>query len=80
MRTKTAHKKFEKQRFAVSNYFKELRYAENLSQSEVSAESGLHRNTIFNIENSKNFEIQTLFQLCDFYQIPASELLSIIGE
>jgi len=80
MRTKTAHKKFEKQRFAVSRYFRELRYAEQLSQSEVGAGTGLSRNTILNIENSKNFEILTLFRLCEYYQIPASELLSIIDE
>jgi transcriptional regulator with XRE-family HTH domain len=79
MRTTDVHK-FEKQRFAISNYFRELRYAENLSQAEVGIETGLHRNTILNIENSKNFEIMTFFALCEFYQISGSELLSIIEE
>ena len=74
------HRKFEKQMIAVAHYFRELRFAENLSQSEVANESGLHRNTISNIENSNNYEILTLFQLCEFYQISASELISIVDD
>ena len=80
MKTIDVKKKFEKQIFEVSNYFRELRYAENLSQAEIGIETGLHRNTIFNVENSKNFTLLTLFQLCDFYQISESELLSIYNK
>jgi transcriptional regulator with XRE-family HTH domain len=80
MNTNSKEKPFQRKLSVISSYFRELRYSENLSQSEVSSETGLHRNTIFNIENSKNFEILTLFRLCDFYQIPASELLSILDE
>ncbi len=80
MNNKDVAKKFNKQLFMVSNYFKELRYGENLTQVEVSEESGLHRNTISHIETTNNFTILTLFQLCEFYEIPASELLSIINE
>jgi len=80
MNSRDVRKKFEKQMIAVSHYFKELRFAENLSQSIVATESGLHRNTISNIESSKNYKIETLLQLCDFYQISASELFSIIDE
>ena len=72
--------KFSKQLLLVSNYFRELRFGENLTQVEVAEESGLHRNTISNIETTNNFTFLTLLRLCDFYQIPASELLSIIDE
>lgn len=72
--------KFGKQLFMVSNYFRELRFSEHLTQVEVAKESGLHRNTISNIETTNNFTILTLLQLCDFYEIGASELLSIIDE
>lgn len=78
MNNKDVAKKFNKQLLLVSNYFKELRFGENLTQVEVAEESGLHRNTISNIETTNNFTILTLLQLCDFYEIPASELLSII--
>lgn len=71
---------FEKKLFLISNYFKELRFNENLTQVEVAEESGLHRNTISNIETKNNFTILTLLQLCDFYEISASELLSILDE
>ena len=80
MKNKDATKKFNKQLFMVSNYFKELRYGDNLTQVEVAEQSGLHRNTLSNIETTNNFTILTLFQLCEFYEIPASELLSIINE
>ena len=72
--------KYKKQLFSVSNYFKELRFSEYLTQEEVAEESGLHRNTISNVETTNNFTILTLLQLCDFYEISASELLSIIEE
>ena len=78
MNYKNVSKEYNKQLSTISNYFKEIRFSENLTQFEVAEESGLHRNTISNIETSKNFTIITLLQLCDFYQIAASELLSII--
>lgn len=78
MMTNNNHNKFDKRLYAVSSYFKELRYSENLTQAEVGIKTGLHRNTILNIENSKNFEIATFFRLCDFYEISATEILSII--
>ncbi len=80
MKNKDVATKFNKQLLLVSNYFKELRFSENLTQVEVAEESGLHRNTISNVETANNITIFTLFQLCDFYEIPASEFLSITDE
>jgi transcriptional regulator with XRE-family HTH domain len=71
------HKKILK---AVSAYLKELRYTDNLTQNQVSEETGLHRNTLGNIENSKPCSLQTILILCDFYQISPSYLFSIIDE
>ncbi len=73
-------KEYEKQISVIAHYFKELRFNENLSQAEVATESGLHRNTISNIENSCNYEIMTLLQLCDFYAISASDLFEVLDE
>ena len=80
MNTHNIQRRFQNNIAVVSNYFKELRFSENLTQEQVGIEAGLHRNTILNIENSKNYEILTLFQLCDFYDITPSELLSILDD
>lgn len=80
MRSTDVVNNFEKQLVLISNYYKELRFNENLTQVEVTEGSGLHRNTISNIETTINFTILTLLQLCNFNEIPASELLSIINE
>jgi DNA-binding XRE family transcriptional regulator len=64
----------------VSTYLRELRYNENLTQNQVSEETGLHRNTLGNIENSKPCSIKSILILCDFYQISPAYLFSIIDE
>jgi len=68
------HKHFD----LISAYLRELRFGEYKTQMEVGEESGLHRNTLLRVENSKNFTILTLFQLADYYNIQPSEILSII--
>lgn len=70
--------KYARQLIILANYFKELRFSEGLTQVEVAEESGLHRNTVSNIETSKNFTVLTLLHLCDFYEITPSELMSIV--
>jgi len=62
----------------ISAYLRELRFGENKTQMEVGEESGLHRNTLLRVENSKNFTILTLFQLADYYGMQPSEIISII--
>ena len=61
---------------SLACYLRELRLNENLRQKEV--EAGVHPNTLSRMENSKNFTLITLFEICDFYGIQPSELLSII--
>lgn len=62
----------------LSAYIRELRFGEGMTQNLVGQEIDLHLNSIIRIENSKNFTILTLFELADYYEIPASEILSII--
>lgn len=62
----------------ISAYLRELRFGENKTQMEVGEKSGLHRNTLLRVENSKNFTILTLFQLADYYGMQPSEIMSII--
>jgi len=62
----------------LSQYLREIRFNENLSQIEVSNELDLHYNTILRAENGKNMTILTLFELADFYEIQVSELFSIL--
>ena len=80
MRNNVVSMKFQKRLSLISNYFKEIRYSENLTQVEVAEEFGLHRNTLSHVETSNNFTVLTLLQLSDYYEIPASEILSIIDE
>jgi len=67
-------KRFEK----ISNYLKELRINENLTQLEVSQETALHHNTLIRVENAKNFTLNTLFLLADFYQLSPAEILEVL--
>jgi len=57
---------------------RELRFGENKTQMEVGEESGLHRNTLLRVENSKNFTILTLLKIADYYGMQPSEIISII--
>jgi transcriptional regulator with XRE-family HTH domain len=80
VKSRPTQKNHQKILNAVSSYLKELRYSENLTQNQVSEETGLHRNTLGNIENSKPCSLQTILILCEFYQISPSFLFSILEE
>lgn len=60
---------------ALAGYLKSLRLCEGLNQTEI---EGFHPNTISRIENSKNYSIITFLSICEFYNIKASELMSIL--
>jgi len=62
----------------ISQFLREIRFSEGMTQLEVSKEMDLHLNTLKRAENGKNMTILTLFELADFYEIEASELLSIL--
>lgn len=64
-----------KERFlALSQFLKELRFAEGRTQQEIGESFNLHRNTILRAESAKNLTLFTIFELADAYNIPISEL------
>ena len=70
----------KKQLEAISNYLRELRFREGLTQTELSEQVNLHRNTIQRAENGGNTTLLTIFELADALDISPTELFSIIGE
>ncbi len=78
MKTKPITKNHQKKLEAIATYFRELRLNENITQGEVSRETGLNRNTIYRIETSKNFSVLTLLILSDLYHLSPSEIFSIL--
>ena len=54
----------------------ELRFNENMTQKEISSEMNLHSNTIARLENGHNMTLVSLFDLCDYYQIPISQIFN----
>jgi len=58
----------------LGTYFRELRFADGLTQKEVSEEIDLNLNTILRIENSENYTLLTLFSLADNYEIDVHEV------
>lgn len=79
MKCKAISNQHQKKLQAISTYLKVIRINENLTQLEVSHETGLHRNTISNAENTK-IGIDTLLVLCEYYDIQLSELFSILND
>lgn len=63
---------------SISFYLRELRFAEGMTQFEISQEFKLHKNTIWRVENGMNFTLVTLFEIADLYDIPISEVLGDI--
>lgn len=58
----------------ISTYFRELRYAEGLTQQELSQYMNLHRNTIVRAENAENITLLSLFELSDALDISIKDL------
>lgn len=79
MKYKAISSHLQKKLPAIGTYLRELRFNENMTQTDVSIETGLHKNTISNAENAKNMNVLTILILCEFYGITTSELFSIIN-
>jgi transcriptional regulator with XRE-family HTH domain len=74
MKTKPISEEQCKRLKNLSTFLRELRFNENMTQKEVCHEINLHRNTLVRIENSHNFNIISLFELADFYDIPINQI------
>ena len=61
---------------AIAYYFRELRFSEGLTQSEVCENVNLHPNTIARMENGHNMTLLSLFALCDFYGVTLNEIIN----
>jgi len=72
---KAIPKEHQKRLDLIASYLRELRFNENLTQKEISAELNLHLNTIIRLENGHNMTLLSLFELCDFYGMSLSEIL-----
>ena len=72
-------KKHSKNLEAVGLYLRELRINENLTREDVCRHTQIKKHTLLRIENKcHNYGIKHLLLLSEFYDIPASEILSII--
>jgi transcriptional regulator with XRE-family HTH domain len=58
----------------LSTFFRELRFAEGMTQYELSQQLNIHRNTIQRAESGKNITLISLFELIDTYEIRPEEV------
>ena len=68
----------QKQLEAISTYLRELRFSEGITQTELSQQMNLHRNTIQRAEGGKNMTLLTIFELADALDISPADIISII--
>ena len=78
MPRKEISKKHTKNLEAVGLYLRELRLNENMTRDDVCRYTKIGKHTLLRIENKcHNYGIKQLLLLSDFYNVPASEILSI---
>lgn len=58
----------------LSTYLRELRFAEGMTQQELSLNLNVHRNTIQRAENAKNLTLLSVFELSDALDISLKDL------
>ena len=71
-------KKHQKSIELISNYLREIRFNENLTNENVQVLTGLNKNTISRAENNRGIQLLTLLELSSVYGVKPSEILSII--
>jgi transcriptional regulator with XRE-family HTH domain len=57
---------------------REIRLQLNLTQSQVSSATGLHINTISNIERGLSFRIDNFIIIARYYNLKPSEILPLV--
>jgi transcriptional regulator with XRE-family HTH domain len=60
----------------LSNFLREFRLNENLTQKELSERLNLHRNSIIRAEAAKNMTLVSMFELADALDICLKDLFS----
>ena len=74
MQKKKITKNHKKRLEYLSTYFRELRFAEGLTQEELSKYVNVHRNTIQRAENADNITLLSTFELADALGIKIKDL------
>ena len=77
MKHKPISKHHQKRLIAISTYLRELRFAEGMTQEELSHNLNLHRNTIQRAESGQNITLISILELADALDISISELFQI---
>jgi transcriptional regulator with XRE-family HTH domain len=69
---------YEKLVLALCDVVRDIRKEQNLSQSELSRRSGLHRSYIGDLERgARNLSVKNMFRLAVALDVSASELVSL---
>ena len=64
----------------LAYYLRELRYSENLTQTQVAEQTNMSKNSLLRIETinkdkCKGYNISHIFELADFYGVSAKDML-----
>ena len=64
----------------LAYYLRELRYSENLTQTQVAQQTNMTKNSLVRIETidkdkCKGYNILHIYELADFYGVPAKDIL-----
>jgi transcriptional regulator with XRE-family HTH domain len=78
MKQKRIPKHHHKRLLFLSTYFRELRFAEGMTQEELSHNLNLHRNTIQRAESGQNITLLSIFELADALDIRIKDLFQDI--
>jgi transcriptional regulator with XRE-family HTH domain len=79
MSRKELSKKQTKNLEAIGLYLRELRLNENLTRDDVCFSTKIGKPTLLRIEKKcQNYGIIHLLKLSEFFNVPASEIISII--
>ena len=64
----------------IASYLKESRRWTGLSREDFAQENNLSRSLLDRVESGKcNLQLSTVFDLCDLYDMPVSELFAEIS-
>lgn len=78
MSSKPIPEQHQKRLEYLSTYLLELRFAEGMTQQELSQHMNLHRNSIIRAENAKNLTLISIFEMADTFDISITELFQDI--
>ena len=78
MSSKLIPKQHQKRLEIISTYLRASRFVEGLTQTELSENLNLHRNSLQRAENGENITLLSLFEIVDGLDISPRELFTDI--